>query len=97
MYSDKCYFNPGLTVLNLTQIHIHNVRRFEEHRFQELMQRHHYLGALPKISETLRRFAVSVIKSKGVRSVAQKMRQLTRNVRSVFDYLRMTNNSVAHI
>jgi hypothetical protein len=40
-------------VLNLTQIHIHNVRRHEEQRFQELMQKHHYLGALPKISETL--------------------------------------------
>jgi len=43
----------------------------------------------------LRRFAVSFIKSKGVRSVAQKMRQLTFNVRLVFDYLRMTENSSA--
>jgi predicted transposase YbfD/YdcC len=41
----------------------------------------------------LRRFAIGVIKSKGVRSVAQKMRELTRNVRLVFDYLRMTKNS----
>ena len=40
-------------MLNLTQLHIHNVRRHEERRFQELMQQHHYLGALPKISETL--------------------------------------------
>jgi len=43
----------------------------------------------------LRRFAIGVIKSKGVRSVAQKMRELTRNVRLVFDYLRMTKNSCA--
>ena len=43
----------------------------------------------------LRRFAVSSIKSKGVRSVAQKMRQLMLNVRLVFDYLRMTENSAA--
>jgi predicted transposase YbfD/YdcC len=43
----------------------------------------------------LRRFAVGLIKSKGVYSVAQKMRQLTRNVRSVLDYLRMTKNSCA--
>ena len=43
----------------------------------------------------LRRFAISVIKSKGSGSVAQKMRQLTRNVRLVFDYLRMTENSCA--
>ena len=41
----------------------------------------------------LRRFAVSLIKSKGVRSVAQKMRQLTLNTRLVFDYLKMTQNS----
>jgi len=41
----------------------------------------------------LRRFAVGLIKSKGVRSVPRKMRQLTRNVRLVLDYLRMTENS----
>ena len=41
----------------------------------------------------VRRFAVSVIKSKGARSVAQNMRQLTRNARLAFDYLRMTENS----
>ena len=41
----------------------------------------------------LRRFAIGLIKSKGTRSVAQKMRELTRNVRLVFDYLRMTKNS----
>ena len=29
------------------------VRSCEESRYQELMQQHHYLGALPKISETL--------------------------------------------
>jgi hypothetical protein len=41
----------------------------------------------------LRRFAVGVIKARGARNVAQKMRQLTRNVRLLFDYLRMTENS----
>jgi predicted transposase YbfD/YdcC len=41
----------------------------------------------------LRRFAVGVLKSKGVSNVAQKMRQLSWNVRIVFDYLRMTENS----
>jgi predicted transposase YbfD/YdcC len=50
-------------------------------------------GYGPENVTRLRRFAVGVIKSKGVRSVAQKMRELTRNVRSVFDYLRMTKNS----
>ena len=52
-------------------------------------------GYGPENITRLRRFAVGVIKSKGVRSVAQKMRQLTRNVRQVFDYLRMTKNSCA--
>lgn len=50
-------------------------------------------GYGPENMTRLRRFAISVIKSKGVRSVAQKMRELTRNVRLVFDYLRMTQNS----
>ncbi len=34
-----------------------------------------------------------LIKSKGVRSVAQKMRELTLNTQLVFDYLKMTRNS----
>jgi predicted transposase YbfD/YdcC len=50
-------------------------------------------GYGPENVTRLRRFAVGVIKSKGARSVAQKMRELTRNVRSVLDYLRMTKNS----
>ncbi len=52
-------------------------------------------GYGPENISRLRRFAVGVIKSKDVRSVAQKMRELTRNVRLVFDYLRMTRNSCA--
>jgi predicted transposase YbfD/YdcC len=50
-------------------------------------------GYGPENITRLRRFAIGVIKSKGVNSVAQKMRELTRNVRSVLDYLRMTKNS----
>ena len=52
-------------------------------------------GHGPENITRLRRFAIGVIKSQGARSVAQKMRQLTRNVRWVFDYLRMTENSCA--
>jgi len=52
-------------------------------------------GYGPENITRLRRFAIGLIKSKKVRSVAQKMRELTRNVRLVFDYLRMTNNSCA--
>jgi predicted transposase YbfD/YdcC len=50
-------------------------------------------GYGPENITRLRRFAVGVIKSKKVLSVAQKMRELTRNVRMVFDYLRMTSNA----
>jgi predicted transposase YbfD/YdcC len=53
------------------------------------------IGYGPENISRLRRFAIGVIKAKGVRSVAQKMRELTRNVRLVFDYLRMTRNSCA--
>jgi len=49
----------------------------------------------PENITRLRRFALGVIKSRGARSVAQTMRRLTRNVRMVFDYLRMTENSCA--
>jgi predicted transposase YbfD/YdcC len=52
-------------------------------------------GYGPENITRLRRFAISIIKSKRVRSVAQKMRQLMGNVRLVFDYLRMTENSCA--
>jgi Druantia protein DruA/DDE_Tnp_1-associated len=39
--------------LHLGEIRVSPVRRSEEGRFQQLLQAHHYLGAVPKISETL--------------------------------------------
>ena len=39
--------------MSLREIVVRPVGRFEEKRYQELMQQHHYLGRLPKISETL--------------------------------------------
>lgn len=53
-------------------------------------------GYGPENVSRLRRFAVGVIQfiSDGKSSVAEKMRQLNRNTRLVFDYLRMTNNSI---
>lgn len=51
------------------------------------------IGYGPENISRLRRFAVGLIKSKGVHSVAQKMRQLAMNPRSVLDYLKMTKNS----
>ena len=40
-------------MLNLSEVLVRPVRSIEEQRFQQLMQEHHYLGALRKISETL--------------------------------------------
>jgi hypothetical protein len=37
----------------LSEVTIHSIRPAEEERFQELMQKHHYLGALPKIGNTI--------------------------------------------
>ena len=42
-----------MTTLNVWEILVRPVRPFEESRYQELMQAHHYLGSLPKIGETL--------------------------------------------
>ncbi|MFO8082899.1 MAG: ISAs1 family transposase [Desulfobacterales bacterium] len=50
-------------------------------------------GHGPENIARLRRFAISIIKSKKGQNVAQTMRQLSRNTRLVFDYLRMTSNS----
>jgi len=50
-------------------------------------------GYGPENITRLRRFAVSLIKATGARNVAQKMRQLARNIRQVLDYLKMTQNS----
>ena len=44
---------PETTALNLKEILVRPVQRFEEERYQALMQVHHYLGAMPKIGETL--------------------------------------------
>ena len=50
-------------------------------------------GYGPENITRMRRFAIGIIKSKKVRSVPRKMRELTRHIRLVFDYLRMTENS----
>jgi len=39
--------------LDLCEVVVRPVCSFEESRYQELLQQYHYLGALPKISETL--------------------------------------------
>ena len=47
------HFIGGLSVLNLREIIVRPVRPFEEPLYREQMQKHHYLGFLPKIGETL--------------------------------------------
>ena len=39
--------------MNLREVRVKPVERSEEQRYQEPMQEHHYLGRMPKISETL--------------------------------------------
>ncbi len=46
-------FHLGAVALNLREIVVRPVDPSEEQRYQELMQHYHYLGSLPKISETL--------------------------------------------
>ena len=72
------------------------------------IENHHYLldwnfdedrctlrtGHGPENITRLRRFAIGLIKSKSRDSVAATLRKLARNVRHVFDYLRMTDNSL---
>jgi len=53
------------------------------------------LAMVRKTFTRLRRFAIGVLRSKGRGGVAEKMRRLTLNVRLVFDYLRMSQNSCA--
>lgn len=50
-------------------------------------------GHGPQNLTALRRFAIGVIKSRTQDSVATTIQRLARNVRLVFDYLRMTVNS----
>ena len=49
-------------------------------------------GYGPENMTRLRRFAVGLLKSKGVQNVSQKMRQLSMTPRMVLDYLKMTRN-----
>ena len=52
-------------------------------------------GFGPENVSRLRRFAIGLIKSSTKDGVAQKMRQLCRSPRLVFDYLRMSLNSAS--
>jgi len=47
-------------------------------------------GYGPENITRMRRFAVGLLKSSGVKNITQKMQQMAYKVRMVFDYLRMT-------
>ena len=42
-----------MSIVNLREVLVRPLGPFEEQRYQEQMQEHHYLGSLPKIGETL--------------------------------------------
>ncbi len=48
----------------------------------------------PENISRLRRFAIGIVKATSSKGVAETMRMLTMNIRLVFDYLKMTKNSV---
>ena len=50
----------------------------------------------PENISRIRRFAIGVIKSVSSKGVSETIRDLTMNVRMVFDYLKMTKNSLGH-
>ena len=87
-------------MLNLFEVLIRPVRPFEEQCFQKLMQQH-YLGALPKISETLwyvATFGDQWVALLSFSAAALKCSALDRwigwNFRHQYDRLKLvTNNS----
>lgn len=48
----------------------------------------------PENISRLRRFAIGVVKNTSLRGVTETMRMLAMNIRLVFDYLKMTKNSM---
>lgn len=50
-------------------------------------------GYGPENMTRLRRFAIGLVKSKGVKNISKKMRQLNKNTRAVLDYLKITTNA----
>ncbi|MCY4029197.1 MAG: ISAs1 family transposase [Acidobacteria bacterium] len=53
-------------------------------------------GHGPENTTRLRRLAIGVVRARGNTCVAAATRRLNRNMRLVFDYLRMTKNSLGH-
>ncbi len=87
--------------MNLMEIDVRLVLSSEERRFKRLMQEHHYLGALPKISETLwyivtwRNQWVSLLSfSASALKCSARDRWIGWDIRHQYDRLKLvTNNS----
>jgi hypothetical protein len=90
-----------VTVLNLLEVLVRPVHPLEAQRFELLMQEHHYLGALPKISETLWYVATLADQwlallsfSAAALKCAPRDRWIGWNFRHQYDRLKLlTNNS----
>jgi len=54
------------------------------------------VGYGPENMTRLRRFAIGLVKSKAVKNVSKKMRQLNKNTRAVLDYLKIITNTPKH-
>ena len=52
-YNSSCCINPRPSAVILHALRVRPIQPAEASRFQQLMHTHHYLGALPKIGETL--------------------------------------------
>ncbi len=50
-------------------------------------------GYGPENMTRIRRFVIGLIKSKAIKGISKKMRQLNKNTRAVLDYLKITNNA----
>lgn len=90
-----------VAVFNLSEVIVRPVVPIEEPRFQLLMQKHHYLGTLPKISETIWYVAtvgdswVALIRfSAAALKCSVRDRWIGWNLRHQYDRLKLiTNNS----
>lgn len=50
-------------------------------------------GYGPENITRLRRFAIGLVKSKGIKKISKQMRKMNRNTRAVLDYFKMTKNA----
>jgi hypothetical protein len=88
-------------VLNLLEVFVRPVGASEAQRFQRLVQQHHYLGALPKIGESLRyvaswrdQWVVLLSFSAAALKCTARNRWIGWDFRHQFDRLKLlTNNS----